>query len=104
LQTDPTRLDELLAAAEELEPRHRDALIHGLVDAADVLEGTTRRRLIRRGLRTAQAGVRRTALDRLCELDGPEKARHRARADTNASVRKWQPRSELTQSSSLFGT
>ena len=104
LQADPTRLDELLSAAEELEPRHRDALIHGLLDAADALDETARRRLIRRGLRTAQASVRRTALDRLCELDGPEKARHRARADTNASVRKWQPRSELSQTPSLFRT
>jgi hypothetical protein len=39
----------------------------------------------------AQASVRRTALDRLCELDGSETALRRAHADTNASVRKWRP-------------
>lgn len=37
------------------------------LDAADVLEEA---RLIRRGLQTAQASVRRTALDGLSELDG----------------------------------
>jgi hypothetical protein len=40
--------------------------------------------------------VRRTALDRLCELAGPEKARRRARADSNAEVRKWRPRGHET--------
>jgi hypothetical protein len=91
LRADPARLDDLLSAAGGFEPRHRDALIHGLLDAADVLEDATRRRLVRRGLQTARASVRRTALDRLCELDGPEKAVRRARSDRNATVRKWRP-------------
>lgn len=93
LRTDPARLDDLLSVAEGFDPRHRDALIHGLLDAADVLEESRRRRVVRRGLQTAQAGVRRTSLDRLCELDGPETALRRARADTNATVRNWQPQS-----------
>jgi hypothetical protein len=92
LRADPERLDDLLSAASRLEPRHRDALIHGLLDAADVLDNNRQRSLVRRGLGTAQAGVRRTALDRLCALDGPERARRRARADANAAVRRWQPR------------
>lgn len=91
LQADPERLDELQRAASRLEPRHRDALLHGLLDAADALEEDRRRSLVRRGLETAHAGVRRSALDRLCELDGPETARRRARADANAAVRRWQP-------------
>jgi hypothetical protein len=93
LRADAARLDDLLGGAEGFEPRHRDALIHGLLDAADVLEEAPRRRLVRRGLQTAQASVRRTALDRLCELDGPEKAVRRARSDPNATVRKWRPQS-----------
>ena len=96
LRSNPARLDDLLRAAREFEPRHRDALVHGLLDAADTIDENRRRRLIRRGLRTAQASVRRTALDRLCELDGPEKARRRARADSNAEVRKWRPRGHET--------
>jgi hypothetical protein len=87
LRADPERLDDLLSAAGAFEPRHRDALIHGLLDAADVLEAAERRRVVRRGLQTAQASVRRTALGRLCELDGPEKAVRRARSDPNATVR-----------------
>ena len=61
LRADPTRLDDLLSAAEGFQPRHRDALIHGLLDAADVLDEVQRRGVVRRGLQTAQASVRRTA-------------------------------------------
>ena len=103
LRSNPARLDDLLLATRGFEPRHRDALIHGLLDAAKTIDETRRRRLIARGLQTAQASVRRTALDQLCELDGPEKARRRARADSNATVRKWRPRGpETEQISTLF--
>lgn len=91
LRADPARLDDLLARAELFEPRHRDALIGGLLDAADSLSAPQRRTLVDRGLASAQASVRRRALDRLCELDGPEKARRRARSDRNAAVRRWRP-------------
>lgn len=91
LRAEPARVDHLLEGAARFAPRHRDALIHGLLDAAEVLEGTQRRRVVRRGLQAAQASVRRTALERLCELDGPETAVRRARSDTNATVRKWRP-------------
>lgn len=105
LRADPEQLDDLLSAASRLEPRHRDALIHGLLDAADALDENRQRSLVRRGLKTAQAGVRRAALDRLCELDGPETARRRARADANAAVRRWHPpHPELRQAQgSLLG-
>jgi len=93
LRTRPRRLHELLDAAEGFEPRHRDALIHGLLDATHVLESAERRHLARRGLRTGQARVRRAALDLLCELDGPEAALRRARSDADATVRAWRPAS-----------
>ena len=67
LRSSPARLDDLLRAARGFEPRHRDALVHGLLDAADVVDEGRRRRLISRGLQTAQASVRRTALDPLCD-------------------------------------
>lgn len=104
LRADPARLDDLLSAAAEFQPRHRDALIHGLLDAADALEEEApRRRLVRRGLQAAQASVRRTALDRLCELDGSERALRRARSDPNATVRKWRPQSpQVAPSPSLL--
>lgn len=103
LRAEPARLDDLLSAAAEFPPRHRDALIHGLLDAADALEEARRRRLVRRGLQAAQASVRRTALDRLCELDGPEAALRRARSDPNATVRRWRPRSpQVAPSPSLL--
>jgi hypothetical protein len=106
LRADPERLDDLLRAASRLAPRHRDALIHGLLDTADVLNEDRQRSLVLRGLETAQAGVRRTALDRLCALDGPEAARRRARIDANAAVRRWQPPHRETRQSrsSLLGT
>lgn len=96
LRARPERLGELLRAAEGFQPRHRDALIHGLLDAADVLEPAERRRVVRRGLRTGQARVRRAALEQVRELDGPDAARRRARSDPDATVRAWRPtRSEL---------
>ena len=97
LRSDPARLEDLLRAGEQFEPRHYGALIHGLLDAADILDEPDRRELIRRGLNATQASVRRTALDRLCELDGPEKARRIAGADPNAAVRKWRPRAPDNQ-------
>jgi len=102
LRADPARLDELLQSADAFAPRHRDAVIHGLLDAADALDVPTRRALVQRGLQAAQSGVRRTALDLLCELDGPDKARRRASADTSATVRAWRPRSEPARAPSLL--
>jgi hypothetical protein len=97
LRSNPARLNQLLRAAELFDPRHRDALIHGLLDAADVLDQPDRRGLLQRGLSTAQTSARLTALDILCGLDGPETARRRAREDGNAAVRKWQPAAQLSQ-------
>jgi hypothetical protein len=96
LRSTPARLDELLRAGELFKPRDRDAVIHGLLDGADVLDEPRRRGLLDRGLGASGASVRRTALDRLCELDGPETARRRAVNDPNATVRKWRaPAPEL---------
>jgi len=94
----------ILRSARAFEPRHRDALVHGVLDAADGLDEARRRDLIRCGLDSAQASVRRTALDRLCELDDPEAKSRRARADTNAAVRKWRPRHEDRATLSLLAS
>jgi len=103
LPTDPARVAELLSAAERFEPRHRDAAIHGLLDAADVLDEPGRRTLVDRGLRAAHGSVRIAALERLCELDGPEAARRLANTDPNTQVRKWRPAAD-TLTPSLFAT
>jgi hypothetical protein len=103
LQSDPARLTELLRAAERFEPRHRDAAINGLLDAAGVLDEPGRRTLIDRGLRAAQGSVRIAAFKHLCELDGPETARHLAAADPNARVRKWRPATDRL-APTLFAT
>ena len=94
LRADPARLERLLHDAQLLEPRHRDAVICGLLDSADPLDEDGRRRLVSRGLRATQASTRRAALDVLYELDGPEKALGRARADTNAAARSWRPHAQ----------
>ncbi len=97
LRANPARLEQLLSDADLLAPRHRDAVIHGLLDACDGLEVTERRGLVARGLQGGQSNVRLAALDVLCELDGPDAARSRAHIDTNATVRRWRPSAELTQ-------
>ena len=91
LRNDPTRLEDLLERANGMPPRHRDALLHGLLDVAGVLEPAQRRTLVGRALRSGIARVRRDALDRLCELDGPEAALRRARSDADQTVRAWRP-------------
>ena len=72
-------------------PRHRDALLHGLLDASDSLDTARRRLLVRRALDSGIARVRRAALDRLCELDGSKVAQRRARSDPDRTVRAWRP-------------
>ncbi|MHB1639862.1 MAG: hypothetical protein ACYCUD_08500 [Candidatus Dormibacteria bacterium] len=91
LRSDPGKLDGLLESASSLAPLHRDAVLHGLIDSAGSLDESDRRRLAERGLRCGVGRVRRAALDRLCELDGPEAAIRRARADTDRRVRAWRP-------------
>jgi hypothetical protein len=91
LRNDPGRLDGLLEGADGLPPRHRDALLHGLLDASADLAAGQRRQLVRRALRSGVARVRRAALDRLCDLDGPEAALRRAAADADRTVRAWRP-------------
>lgn len=101
LAADPTRLGQLLDDAKLFEPRHRDAVIHGLLDAAHVLNQRQRRKLVARGLAGARSGVRLAALDLLCGLDGPDAARRRARDDPNATVRRWTPPTEPVQATLL---
>ncbi len=91
LRNDPVRLEELLSRADGMPPRHRDALLYGLLDAACGLEADQRRRLVTRVLCSGIARVRRAALDRLCELDGAEAALRRARSDADRTVRAWRP-------------
>lgn len=104
LRAQPDRIDELLHAGRAFAPRHRDALVHGLLDAADALDEARQRDVVRLGLESAQASVRRAALDRLCELDGSAAAARRARADTNAAVRKWRPRDAELVTPTLFAS
>jgi hypothetical protein len=92
LRNDPARLEELLSRADGMPPRHRDALLHGLLDSAAGLEADQRRRLVSRALSSGIARVRRAALDWLCELDGPGPALSRARSDPDRTVRAWRPR------------
>jgi hypothetical protein len=101
LHSDPARLTELLSTTERFEPRHRDAAIHGLLDAAYALDEPARRTVVDRGLRAAHGSVRIAALELLCELDGPDTARRLAAADQNAQVRKWRPPAD-TLAPSLF--
>lgn len=91
LRADPGRLDSLLEIAGRLSPAHRDAVLQGLLDAASDLEVPEQRRLITRGLQAGTAAARRRALDVLCDLDGPDAARRRARRDRNEQVRNWRP-------------
>lgn len=88
----PSRLSELLATAERLDPQARGALILGLLDASAALAGGERRRLMAVGLATGIARVRGAALEVMCELDGIDAALRRAGGDGDAKIRAWRPR------------
>jgi hypothetical protein len=70
LRANQARLERLLGDAELFPPRDRDAVIGGLLDCADRLDGDGKRRLVSHGLHATQPSTRRAALDLLCELDG----------------------------------
>ena len=90
----PGSADELLAGAERRQLHARAAAVLGLLDAAAAALGTDeRRQLLRVGLATGQARVRRAALELLTELDGPDAALRRAGSDSDATVRAARPRS-----------
>jgi hypothetical protein len=97
LRNDPARLGDLLARADSLPPLHRDALLHGLLDSFDGLDTDQRRLLVHRASGSSIARVRRAALDRLCELDGPKAAQRRARSDPDQTVRAWRPPGAVAQ-------
>lgn len=101
LAANPARLGQLLDDANQFEPRHRDAVIHGLLDAAHGLDEPQQRALVARSLAGGRSAVRLAALELLCELDGPDAARRRAFDDPNATVRRWTPRTEPTQATLL---
>jgi hypothetical protein len=67
-----------------------------------MLDEPSQRGLIDRGLNAYGASVRRAALDRLCELDGPEPARRRALSDPNATVRQWRAPEPELRAAALF--
>jgi hypothetical protein len=80
LRNDPGRLDGLLEGADGLPPRHRDALLHGLLDVSASLPAGQRRQLVRRALRSgiARSAARRwtgcassTARKRRCAVRPP---------------------------------
>lgn len=54
------------------------------------------RQLVGRALCSGIARVRRAALDRLCEIDGPGAALRRAQSDADRTVRAWCPPGTLT--------
>ena len=77
-------------------PRAHEAALQGLLDAAEALEEGDRRKPVRRGLRCSVGSVGRAALRRLCELEGPDAALRRARADANRAVRAWRTATPAT--------
>ena len=95
------RLAELLTAAERLEPRHRDAAIHGLLDAADALDEPARRTVVDRGLVPHTEACASPRSGSSANWTTQSTARHLAAADPNAQVRKWRPAAH-TPTPSLF--
>lgn len=95
LRTDPSMFDAVSVRAVELGAIDGGAVLSGLLDAVDVLDGDGARTAIDLGLGWKRASVRLVALDLLTAID-PEAARRRAAGDADAKVRNWSPRRPRT--------
>ncbi len=95
LRNGPRRLDELLSMAETTSPRHRDTLLHGLLDTVDALEREDRGRVVQRALRDRPGAAVRARP--AYKLEGPDAALRRASADADRTVRDWRPPATVIQ-------
>ncbi len=90
LRTDPRTVDKMRARAAELGPIDGGAIVAGLLDAIEVLDGNVARTAIELGLAWPRASVRLVALDLLAAID-LEAARRGASADPDRKVRARSP-------------
>ncbi len=95
LRNGPRRLDELLSMAETTSPRHRDTLLHGLLDTVDALEREDRGRVVQRALRDRPGAAVRARP--AYKLEGPDAALRHASADADRTVRDWRPPATVIQ-------
>jgi hypothetical protein len=89
LRNDPGRLGGLLERAEVLPPRHRDVLLHGLLDAADAWKGASAPNWWAGGCAAVSptfAGPRWTGF---ASSTGPPAALRRAASDADRTVWAW---------------
>lgn len=85
----PQRSHEILTRTGELDARAGDAVLVGLLDAAERYPGDARDALIDLGCSWSGGTVRLRAFQLLAARDGPQAAARRAAGDPNVNVRKW---------------
>jgi hypothetical protein len=85
----PHRAHEILERTQELDARAGDAVLAGLLDAADGYPTEARDSLIELGISWPGAPVRLRALQLLAGRDGDTAAAARTRGDPNGRIRAW---------------
>jgi hypothetical protein len=85
----PQRWSQIFNRAGELDARAAAPVIAGLLDVIDVLGPPTQELLIEEATRWPNHSVRRLALGLVVERKGTEAAHAIAKADPNASLRRW---------------
>lgn len=88
----PKQAHEILDRVQELDARAGDAVLAGLLDAADGYPTDARDSLIELGINWSGAPVRLRALQLLAAHDSDDAAATRARSDPNGRIRAWSQR------------
>jgi len=92
LRRQRTDLGRLRKRAATLDSQHGPSVIAGGLDAVDSLTDDDARRVIDLGLASARAQIRKVALRALVDRGDPSEAVRRARADPDATIRRWAPK------------
>jgi hypothetical protein len=75
--------------AQRLDAAGTGAALTGMLDVLEVLGEPAASDLLALGLSWTRGSVRRAALERLAEREGPDAARRLAAADSDATIRGW---------------
>lgn len=89
IRAEPSAWSGGVQEARNLDARSGAAVMAGLVDAADVLPPRARKVLMGLALDWGARSTHLAALEHLARHGGVERARKRARSDSDATIRRW---------------
>ncbi|MDB5064266.1 MAG: hypothetical protein JWM18_700 [Chloroflexi bacterium] len=89
VRSHPGEWADVWEGAQRLDAAGTGAALAGMLDVLEVLGEPAASDLLALGLSWPRGSVRRTALERLAEREGPDAARRLAAVDPDAKIREW---------------